>query len=46
MAAKLPRARKVVIPAAGHAPNVDQPEQFNAELRAFLDEVAATKDAP
>jgi len=41
MTAKLPRARKVVIAAAGHAPNVDQPEQFNAELRAFLDEVGA-----
>jgi pimeloyl-ACP methyl ester carboxylesterase len=46
MTAKIPRARKVVIPAAGHAPNIDQPEQFNAELRAFLDEVAATEDAP
>ena len=45
MAAKLPLARKVVIQAAGHAPNVDQPEQFNAELRAFLDEVAAAEDA-
>jgi pimeloyl-ACP methyl ester carboxylesterase len=45
MAAKLPHARKVVIPAAGHAPNVDQPEQFNAELRAFLDEVAAAEEA-
>ncbi len=45
MAAKLPRARKVVIPAAGHAPNVDQPEQFNAELRAFLDEIAASEGA-
>jgi pimeloyl-ACP methyl ester carboxylesterase len=45
MAAKLPRARKVVIPAAGHAPNVDQPEQFNAELRAFIDEVAGAEDA-
>jgi pimeloyl-ACP methyl ester carboxylesterase len=45
MTAKLPRARKVVIPAAGHAPNVDQPEQFNAELRAFLDEVAAAGEA-
>jgi pimeloyl-ACP methyl ester carboxylesterase len=45
MTAKLPRARKVVIPAAGHAPNVDQPEQFNAELRAFLDEIAAAEDA-
>jgi pimeloyl-ACP methyl ester carboxylesterase len=45
MAAKLPHARKIVIPAAGHAPNVDQPEQFNAELRAFLDEVASAEDA-
>jgi pimeloyl-ACP methyl ester carboxylesterase len=45
MAAKLPRARKIVIPAAGHAPNVDQPEQFNAEVRAFLDEVAGAEDA-
>jgi pimeloyl-ACP methyl ester carboxylesterase len=45
MAAKLPRARKVVIAGAGHAPNVDQPEQFNAELRAFIDEVAAAEDA-
>ena len=44
MAAKLPHARKIVIPAAGHAPNVDQPEQFNAELRAFLDEVAAAEE--
>lgn len=42
LAAKLPRARKVVIKAAGHAPNVDQPEQFNAELRAFLDEITTT----
>jgi len=45
MAGKLPRARKVVIPAAGHAPNVDQPDQFNAELRGFLDEVAAAEAA-
>jgi pimeloyl-ACP methyl ester carboxylesterase len=45
MTAKLPRARKVVIPGAGHAPNVDQPARFNAELRAFLDEVAAAEAA-
>jgi pimeloyl-ACP methyl ester carboxylesterase len=41
MTAKIPQARKVVIPAAGHAPNVSQPELFNAELRSFLDEIAA-----
>jgi pimeloyl-ACP methyl ester carboxylesterase len=45
MSAKIPRARKVVIPAAGHAPNVSQPELFNAELRSFLDEVAAAEGA-
>ncbi len=43
MSAKIARARKVVIPAAGHAPNVSQPELFNAELRGFLDEVAAAE---
>jgi pimeloyl-ACP methyl ester carboxylesterase len=36
MAARIPAARKVVIPDAGHAPNVDQPEQVNAEVTAFL----------
>ena len=39
MAAKIPAARKVVIAGAGHAPNIDQPEKFNAELRAFLAEL-------
>ncbi|HKD89706.1 MAG TPA: alpha/beta hydrolase [Streptosporangiaceae bacterium] len=41
MTAKIPRARKVVIPAAGHAPNVSHPALVNAELRSFLDEIAA-----
>jgi pimeloyl-ACP methyl ester carboxylesterase len=40
MTAKIPGARKVVIPDAGHAPNVDQPEAFNDEVMAFLTEVA------
>ena len=39
MAAKIPGARKVVIPGAGHAANVDQPEAFN---RAVLDFLEAT----
>ena len=47
MAAKIPGARKVVIPDAGHAPNVSQPESFDAELAAFLAELApAAADAP
>jgi pimeloyl-ACP methyl ester carboxylesterase len=37
MAGKIPGARKVVIPNAGHAANVDQPALFNAEVLAFLD---------
>jgi len=41
MATKIPNARKVVIPNAGHAPNVDQPEAFNYEVMAFLSEVAS-----
>jgi pimeloyl-ACP methyl ester carboxylesterase len=36
MAGKIPHARLVVIPAAGHAPNVDQPELFNEALDEFL----------
>jgi len=36
MAAKIPGARKVVIPAAGHSANIDQPEAFNAAVLGFL----------
>jgi pimeloyl-ACP methyl ester carboxylesterase len=39
MAAKIPDARKVVIADAGHAPNIDQPEKFNAALTTFLSEL-------
>jgi pimeloyl-ACP methyl ester carboxylesterase len=44
MAAKIPQARKVVIPGAGHAPNVEQPALFDAELHDFLAEVTAFED--
>jgi pimeloyl-ACP methyl ester carboxylesterase len=37
MAAKIPGATKVVIPAAGHAVNIDQPEAFIAAVLPFLD---------
>lgn len=37
MASKIPGARHVVIPGAGHASNIDQPEAFNAAVRSFLD---------
>lgn len=36
MAAKIPHARKVVIPNAGHASNLDQPELFNQAMAGFL----------
>jgi pimeloyl-ACP methyl ester carboxylesterase len=37
MAAKIPGARKVVIPAAGHAVNIDQPRAFIDAVLPFLD---------
>jgi len=36
MAAKIPGARKVTIPDAGHAANIDQPAAFNAAVLGFL----------
>ena len=36
MAAKIPGARKAVIPAAGHTANLDQPEAFNRAVGEFL----------
>jgi pimeloyl-ACP methyl ester carboxylesterase len=39
MAAKIPGARKVVIPAAGHAVNIDQPQAFIDAVLPFLDDL-------
>jgi pimeloyl-ACP methyl ester carboxylesterase len=36
MAAKIPGAKKVVIPAAGHAVNIDQPQAFLDAVLPFL----------
>jgi pimeloyl-ACP methyl ester carboxylesterase len=36
MAAKIPGAKKVVIPHAGHAANIDNPAAFNEALLGFL----------
>lgn len=36
MANKIPNARKVVVPDAGHAANLDQPAAFNAAVDDFL----------
>jgi pimeloyl-ACP methyl ester carboxylesterase len=40
MAAKIPGAQKVVIPAAGHAVNIDQPQAFIDAVLPFLDGVS------
>src|ERR1700686_943212 len=40
MAAKIPGAKKVVVPAAGHAVNIDQPQAFIAAVLPFLDGLA------
>ena len=37
MASKIPGATRVVIPDAGHASNIDQPEAFNRAVLEFLD---------
>jgi pimeloyl-ACP methyl ester carboxylesterase len=39
MAAKIPGAQKVVIPAAGHAVNIDQPQAFVDAVLPFLDKL-------
>jgi pimeloyl-ACP methyl ester carboxylesterase len=36
MVSKIPNATKVVIPGAGHAANLDQPEAFNQAVEQFL----------
>src|SRR5262245_32784082 len=41
MAAKIPGAQKVVIPAAGHAVNIDQPQAFIEAVLPFLDGLEA-----
>jgi pimeloyl-ACP methyl ester carboxylesterase len=41
MAARIPGAQKVVIPAAGHAVNIDQPQAFIDAVLPFLDNLDA-----
>lgn len=36
MAARMPNARHVVVPDAGHVLNIEQSERFNSEVLAFL----------
>jgi len=39
MAAKIPGAQKAVIPNAGHAANIDNPDAFNTAVVKFLDKL-------
>lgn len=39
MQKKIPNCEKVVIPEAGHAANIDNPEDFNKALMSFLEKV-------
>jgi len=39
IAERIPGARLVTIPGAGHAPNVERPDEFAAAVRAFVDGV-------
>jgi pimeloyl-ACP methyl ester carboxylesterase len=41
MASKIPNAQKIVIPQAGHAANLDQPEPFNQAVAGFLKSLEA-----
>lgn len=43
MAAKIPGAKKLVIPNAGHASNIDQPKAFNDGVLGFLANLALVK---
>ena len=36
MAAKMPDARLIVVPDAGHAPNIDRPDIFDRRVQEFL----------
>jgi pimeloyl-ACP methyl ester carboxylesterase len=40
MEGKIPKAEKVVIPRAGHASNIDNPEEFNAAMKAFIGSIS------
>jgi pimeloyl-ACP methyl ester carboxylesterase len=45
MAAKIPGAQKVVVPAAGHAVNIDQPQAFIDAVLPFLEGLEAKAPA-
>ncbi len=46
MAAKIPGAQLVVVPGAGHAPNIEAPDTFDPALRRFLDGLADLDGKP
>lgn len=45
LASRIPGSRHVVIPAAGHTPQMEQPAAFNAAIAAFLNASTAASSA-
>jgi len=45
MVKKIPGAKKAIIPGAGHAANIDQPEAFNKAIIGFLQDLRYEKNA-
>jgi pimeloyl-ACP methyl ester carboxylesterase len=45
MAAKIPDARYVCLPGAGHLPNLEMPRAFNTAIFAFLSQVLAPAES-
>jgi pimeloyl-ACP methyl ester carboxylesterase len=46
MVATIPGAKKVIIPAAGHAVNIDQPQAFVEAVLPFLDGLPRSSERP
>jgi pimeloyl-ACP methyl ester carboxylesterase len=42
----LPRAERVLIPDAGHLPNLDNPDEYNRLVDSFIERHAAAPGPP
>ncbi len=46
MTKRMPRAKRVLIPGAGHVVNLDEPEAFDREVLGFIETLALPGDTP
>ncbi len=46
MTKRMPQARRVLIPGAGHVVNLDEPEAFDREVLGFIETLGLRSDAP